>query len=86
MVKGVKVSPEQFCYWLRGILEIQTAGLDNNCKFVPKLTESQIMMIDDHLKSVFDNRVMQQTTVTPTPMQSPSELLVPDLRQTTFIC
>jgi hypothetical protein len=46
------MTPEQFCYWLRGIFEIQQAGLDLNEKRSIKLTEAQIAMIDDHLNSV----------------------------------
>ena len=47
------MTPENFCYWLKGIFEIQHAGLDANEKRPIKLTEAQIEMIDQHLGYVF---------------------------------
>lgn len=48
------MTAENFCYWLRGIFEIQMAGLDSNEKRVPKLTEPQIEMIAKHLNMVMN--------------------------------
>lgn len=56
------MTPEQFCYWLRGIFEIQTAGLDKDAKHVPKLTESQIDMIHRHLGSMFEAKIVSPSS------------------------
>lgn len=53
------MTPEQFCYWLRGVFEIQFAGLDKNAKLTPTLTGAQISMINQHLDSVFKAHIMQ---------------------------
>lgn len=83
------MTPEQFCYWLRGIFEIQTAGLDNNTKFVPKLTESQIDMIHRHLESCFHAKISMQGE----PLVGPSPLAdlcpmgtFPSIRPSEVIC
>lgn len=47
------MTAENFCYWLKGIFEIQEAGLDKNEKRSMKLTEAQIEMINQHLGYVF---------------------------------
>lgn len=44
------MTPEQFCYWLQGYLEITTA--DERPQH-PGLTENQRRMISDHLDTVF---------------------------------
>lgn len=51
------MTAENFCYWLKGIFEIQEAGLDRGEKRIPKLTESQIEMISDHLNYVFAPKI-----------------------------
>lgn len=41
------MTPEQFCYWLQGYLELTNAK---------EITEVQILIINDHLKEVFDKK------------------------------
>jgi hypothetical protein len=52
------MTPENFCYWLKGIFEIQEAGLDKNEKRSIRLTEAQIEMINTHLNYVFQPKVI----------------------------
>lgn len=51
------MTAENFCYWLKGIFEIQEAGFDKNEKRSIKLTEAQIDMINQHLGYVFQSPV-----------------------------
>ncbi len=47
------MTPEQFCYWLNGILEIQVTS--NNGPFDPylQLNSDQLRIVYKHLQSVF---------------------------------
>jgi hypothetical protein len=47
------MTPENFCYWLQGVFEIQKAGLDATEKRSVALSQAQVDMIDAHLQSVF---------------------------------
>lgn len=42
------MTPEQFCYWLRGHFELGDLHV---------LTEKQVIKIKAHLDSVFDNKI-----------------------------
>lgn len=77
------MTPEQFCYWLNGIFEIQSANYDKNEKIVVRLTEAQIDMIAEHLRSVFVPRVVtpQETWQLPPLPPTPAPP-----GQTEFIC
>lgn len=46
------MTPENFCYWLQGWLEIETAGMTK----VPMMTDTKVKVIQDHLKLVFEKR------------------------------
>ncbi len=53
------MTPENFCYWLRGYFEIH-----GNKPCLPEpaprwnLNDSQIDMINEHLRSVFEAKIM----------------------------
>jgi hypothetical protein len=61
------MTPEQFCYWLRGFFELEDA--DNLSESRPrlKLEESRTDMIRKHLQSVFDNKIMSPQITQPVP-------------------
>lgn len=52
------MTPENFCYWLKGIFEIQEAGLDKNEKRSIKLTDAQLAIINEHLGYVFQSKAV----------------------------
>ena len=58
------MTPENFCYWLKGIFEIQEAGIDKNEKRSIKLTDAQLAMINEHLGYVFLPKQKDGTTIT----------------------
>lgn len=49
--EDIKMTTENFCYWLQGILELGN---------INKLNESQTKMIKDHLALVFSNKTGMQ--------------------------
>lgn len=58
VMQGAKMTPQEFCYWLQGLLEL-SPDLKN-------LNEAQVKMIRDHLGYVFThlNPTLQQTITT----------------------
>ena len=75
IIEENNMKPEQFCYWLRGFLEIAKAGLKEGQNL--ELTREQIDMIDKHLLSVFNNVIMTQQpniVITPAPNLQPHSL------------
>lgn len=44
------MTPEQFCYWLQGFLEL--SGVDGGVE----LTAPRVQMISDHLQLMFEKR------------------------------
>lgn len=50
------MSPQEFCYWLKGFFELMDAGPKRAEKLV--LTAKQVDMIEKHLKSVFQEKIM----------------------------
>lgn len=54
------MTPENFCYWLKGIFEIQEAGINESQEVQRKLTEAQVRMISQHLNYVFHKPVVIQ--------------------------
>jgi hypothetical protein len=60
------MTPENFCYWLQGIFEIQEADYDKDQKVSIHLTTAQVDMIRRHLSSVFSTKIeLKQSTWTP---------------------
>ena len=55
-----KMTPENFCYWMKGFFELLEAGPKTPEKLV--LTIEQVEMIQKHLKSVFEEKIMFSTT------------------------
>lgn len=53
------MTPEQFCYWLRGYFELHEKGVHNEC--CKELSAEQVRVISEHLKSVFDIKIMNST-------------------------
>jgi len=94
------MSPENFCYWLKGFFELIDVGPKNPDKLV--LTADQVEMIEKHLKSVFQEKIMNGATtdtiipykvaeqpppfypVYPIPTQPGTDYPFPD--NTKFIC
>lgn len=52
------MTPEQFCYWLHGQMELKGGET--------QLSQKQIQMIADHLKTVFTKVTPEYVTFTPT--------------------
>lgn len=52
-----KMSPENFCYWLQGLFELQPD--------LKQLTSEQVEMIRQHLKYVFQGKNVDQQTFFP---------------------
>ena len=50
------MSPNDFCYWLRGFFELAGEG---------PLTEEQSKIISDHLKLVMEEKPKPQNWITP---------------------
>ncbi len=50
------MTPEQFCYWLKGFFELSAVGPKN--PELPCMTYGQTQMIEKHLKSVFAEKIM----------------------------
>lgn len=53
------MTPEQFAYWLQGMLETKVGN---------KLTEAQVQQIRDHLNQVFLKRTPTVTTTSYPPL------------------
>jgi hypothetical protein len=80
------MTPENFCYWLQGVFEIQMAGLDYNEVRVPQLNEAQMMMIQRHLQSVFTARVQPEVAKFISEASSIYPLIDPTKGPTATIC
>lgn len=57
------MTPENFAYWLKGFFELLEAGPKTTEKLV--LTKEQVEMIEKHLKSVFQEKIMFPTITYP---------------------
>ena len=68
------MTPEQFVYWLQGFFEIADASGDS-----PSLTDTQAVMIRDHLKEVFHKMTPDRDTF-------PHPCSVPHIQQQNCIC
>lgn len=55
------MNEREFCYWLKGFFEILSAGPKVPDKLV--LTAEQVEMIDKHLRSVFQEKIMTLTSI-----------------------
>jgi hypothetical protein len=62
------MSPENFIYWLQGYFEISGNK---------KLNESQVQIIKDHLKLVFDKQTSNRETPTTVKFCNPSPFISP---------
>jgi hypothetical protein len=62
------MSPENFIYWLQGYFEISGNK---------KLNESQVQVIKDHLKLVFDKQTPNRETSTTIKFCNPSPFISP---------
>ena len=73
------MTERDFCYWLRGVFEIQMAGLTTNDEYLPSLTSAQVDMIRKHLDSVFEPKIDQYSF--------PQQQVMPgDLQRTIITC
>lgn len=52
------MTPEQFCYWLKGYFELLNADPDIPAAQKLTLSVEQVAMIHAHLKSVFAEKIM----------------------------
>jgi len=75
------MTPENFCYWLQGIFEMQNAGLSEADKRYT-LTDHQVKMVAQHLEYVFKPKQSPQ----PMPFTTTLSTELPDLTGKTFIC
>jgi hypothetical protein len=58
------MTPENFCYWLRGFFELEVLT-SNKPDMPPNLTDRQVKVISDHLASVFEARLaLAPSTIT----------------------
>lgn len=70
------MTPENFCYWLQGYFELNAGKNENNIEKYD-LSRSQISMIQEHLKLVFNKVTPNQPVgillndVKPSPMGTP---------------
>ncbi len=54
------MTPENFCYWLRGYFELEVEKHPLNMPCVLNLTNEQMLMIKKHLDSVFTPTIMKE--------------------------
>ena len=61
------MTPEQFCYWLQGMLELTNPSI---------IGQNQTTMIKNHLNTVFMNITDYRRVVTPLPFPPQSPFVV----------
>ncbi len=79
------MTPEQFTYWLQGYMEIHHPSCKSPTEIA--LTEQQVQIIRDHLKTVFDKKTPERIIYTTTdPIVPNSTDPYPFGSQPTVIC